>query len=145
MTGDAIDVDATFEGIEELPESVDTAAIERMQFVASVLDDSIRVPGTSYRIGLDPLIGLVPGGGDLLAGVLSLYIVAESARLGVSVGTLVHMLANVALDVGAGSIPYFGDVFDAGWKANKRNVRLAMRELVTDPERVAESAEIDVS
>jgi hypothetical protein len=118
--------------IDDLPQSVDRAAVRRMRFVARVLDDSVRVPGTDFRIGLDPLLGLLPGAGDAVSGALSLYIVVESARLGVSYRTLVRMLAHIAIDVAGGSVPVVGDLFDAVWKANTRNVGLALADLTRD-------------
>lgn len=123
------DLTAAFDGIDDLPDTVDRAAVERMRFVATAMDDAVEVPGTNFKVGIDPILGLIPGGGDLAAGAISLYIVAESARLGVSLTTLIHMLGNIALDVGVGSVPYVGDAFDAVWKANKRNVKLAVRDL----------------
>lgn len=132
-----------FDEIDQLPASVDRAAVKRMRFVAKALDDAVRVPGTDYRVGIDPVMGLLPVGGDVAGGVLSLYIVAESARLGVTPATLLRMLANVTLDVAGGSIPYAGDLFDAAWKANKRNFELALRDLATnEPGSVAESDSI---
>jgi len=113
-------------------DAIDRAAIERMQTVATVLDESIPIPGTSFRIGIDPLIGLLPVGGDAVSTVASLYIVLESARLGVQSTTLVRMLANLGVDLAVGSIPLVGDAFDAAWKANKRNVALALSELGAD-------------
>ncbi|WP_049935654.1 DUF4112 domain-containing protein [Haloplanus natans] len=124
MSDDPFDV-----RLDDLPASVDRAAVRRMRFVARVLDDSVRIPGTTVRIGLDPLLGLLPVAGDAASGVLSLYIVAESARLGVSPTTLLGMLANVCVDVIGGSIPVVGDLFDAVWRANTRNFRLALAEL----------------
>jgi hypothetical protein len=117
------------ERIDDLPPSVDRAAVGRMRFVARVLDDSVRIPGTGVRIGLDPLLGLLPVVGDAVSGVLSLYIVAESARLGVSYRALARMLAHIGIDVAGGSIPVVGDLFDAAWKANTRNVSLALADL----------------
>lgn len=114
-----------------LPASVDRAALSRMRTAAYLLDESLRVPGTRYRIGIDPLVGLLPVAGDTVTGLLSLYIVVEAARLGVSPGTLAKMVANVAIDVAGGSVPYLGDLFDAAWKANRRNVRLALSDLTT--------------
>ena len=135
-----------FDGeLSRLPASVDRAAVERMQVVAHVLDEGVRIPGIGYRIGLDPLVGVVPGVGDVLTGGLSLYIVVESARLGVSNTTLLRMLANIAVDVGAGTVPVVGDLFDAVWKANKRNVKLLLEDLTTDSDRSpSERVEIDV-
>ncbi|AZH24884.1 DUF4112 domain-containing protein [Haloplanus aerogenes] len=131
--------------IDDLPDSVDRAAVKRMQFVAHVLDESVRIPGTDFRIGLDPLLGLLPGSGDVMSGALSLYIVVESARLGVSYATLLEMLAYVGVDVAAGSIPVVGDLFDAAWKANMRNVSLALDELSgEDADPSAEAVEIEI-
>lgn len=116
-----------FEG--ELPDSVDQAAVDRMRLVARLLDDAVRVPGTDYRIGLDPIMGAAPIAGDVVTGLISLYIIAESARLGVSYQTLLKMLLNVSIDVGGGSIPVLGTLFDAAWKSNQRNVKLLVDEL----------------
>lgn len=121
-----------FDGIDQLPASVDRDAVERMRLVARALDDAVTIPGTDFRIGIDPVVGLLPVSGDVASGALSLYIVAESARLGVSPPTLARMLANVTLDVAGGSIPYAGTVFDATWKANKRNFELALRDLAAE-------------
>jgi len=115
--------------LDDLPDTVDRAAIKRIQVVAWALDDAVRVPGTNSRVGIDPIVGVLPVGGDAATGVVSLYLVAESARLGVARGTLAAMLVNVLLDVGIGSVPVVGDIFDAGWKANKRNLALAVEDL----------------
>lgn len=121
--------------VGSLPDSVDRAAVERMRLVARVLDESIRIPGTDFRVGIDPVIGVLPVAGDVVTAGLSLYIVLESARLGVSYRTVLRMLANISLDVAGGAIPFVGDVFDAVWKANKRNLELALEDLATTPER----------
>ncbi|WP_311173796.1 DUF4112 domain-containing protein [Halobellus ordinarius] len=127
--------DVDYDG--ELPASIDAAALKRMETVAYVLDESVRVPGIGVRIGVDPILGALPVAGDVVSGAFSLYIVAESAYLGVSFTTLVKMLANLTIDVAGGSIPFVGTVFDAFWKANKRNVELALEDL-------AEAVETDV-
>jgi len=112
-----------------IPDGVDEAAVERMRLVARVLDDAVRIPGTEFRLGLDPVLGVLPGAGDVIAGGLSLYIVLESARLGVSYTTLVSMLANVTIDVAGGMVPYVGTAVDVLWKANHRNLALALDDL----------------
>jgi hypothetical protein len=89
-----------------------------------VLDEAIRIPGTNIRVGLDALLGLLPGGGDVAAGVFSGIIILQAARAGVPTPVLGRMLGNVLLDVVVGSIPLLGDVFDVAWRANSRNVRL---------------------
>lgn len=129
---------------DDLPASVDRAAIRRMRFVARVLDDSVRIPGTEFRIGLDPVLGLLPVAGDAVSGALSLYIVVESARLGVSFRTLVRMLAHIAIDVAGGSVPVVGDLFDAAWKANTRNVSLALADLARDGSAPTRDAGVEI-
>jgi hypothetical protein len=119
-----------FDSSIDLPPTVDEAAVRRMRFVSRLLDESVRVPGTEFRVGLDPFLSALPGNvGDAVGAGLSLYIVLESARLGVPYTTLVRMLANVAVDVAVGSVPVVGVLFDAVWKANARNVELALDAL----------------
>jgi hypothetical protein len=100
------------------------AALGRIRTVAHLLDESVRVPGTSFRIGIDPIIGLLPIAGDLATAVCSLYIVAEAVRLGIPKRTVVRLLANIAVDAALGSVPVVGDLFDAYWKANVKNAEL---------------------
>jgi hypothetical protein len=98
--------------------------IKRIRNLAYLLDNSIRIPGTKYRIGLDPIIGLIPGVGDTIGAILSVYIVSESARLGVPKRTLLHMIYNIGVEALVGAIPIAGDIFDAAWKANAKNAAL---------------------
>lgn len=127
----------------EIPESVDEAALARMETVAHVLDESVRVPGVGFRIGIDPILGALPIAGDVVSAAFSLYIIAESAYLGVSFTTLLTMLTNITIDVAGGSIPYVGTVIDAVWKANKRNVELALNDLAEAVEPDGASDTID--
>ncbi|MDV7348473.1 DUF4112 domain-containing protein [Halorubrum distributum] len=120
------------ERITRLPESVDRAAVKRVLILAYVLDEGVRVPVVGYRIGIDPLLGILPGAGDVLSGGVSLYIVVEAARLGVSDTTLLRMIANVSLDVLVGAVPVVGDLFDVVWKANTRNFELVIEELTAE-------------
>jgi hypothetical protein len=128
---------AFVDGFEDLPASVDEAAVGRMRAVAKLLDEQVEIPGTGFRIGIDPLVGAVPVVGDAVGAAVSLYIVAEAAYLGVSFSTVVRMLGNVAVDAVGGSVPYLGVVFDAVWKTNKRNLRLALNDLVEKADREA--------
>jgi len=104
------------------------ASNEHLDYVAALLDDIFRVPGTQIRFGLDALIGWVPGIGDAMTGVASFLIVFASWRRGAKVVTLVRMMANVLLETAIGAIPVAGDVFHVIWKANRRNYRLLIRE-----------------
>jgi hypothetical protein len=88
------------------------------------LDDAFRIPGTNQRIGFDALIGLVPGVGDTIGALLSTYIIIEAARRGASVWTVTRMLGNVAIETLVGAFPLIGDLFDAVFKANQRNLAL---------------------
>lgn len=103
---------------------IDERRLARMRRLGYLLDSSIGLPGTRFRFGLDAIIGLVPGLGDIAGGLLSLYIILESSRLGVPRPILVRMAWNVALDVLVGEIPVLGDLFDAGYKTNLRNLAL---------------------
>ena len=110
---------------DELIATTDEAALNRMRAVSTLMDDVVPIPGTNKSFGLDPLLSLDPSPvGDLIGGAISLYIVAESANLGVPYTTLVKMIGNVAVDVGIGSVPVLGVLLDAVWKANERNLGL---------------------
>ena len=101
--------------------------LERMRFLSRLLDNSILLPG-GYRIGLDPLIGLVPAVGDFLAATLSTWLIYDAARLGISKRTLARMTGNVIMESAIGAVPLLGDLFDAVWKANARNLALVEAE-----------------
>jgi hypothetical protein len=107
----------------------DLCSDENLDLVAHVLDDWFRIPGTPIRLGLDGLIGLVPGLGDIIAGVASTLLIVAAWIRGVPYVTLVRMLVNVGLEVAVGAIPFFGDIFIIAWKANRRNYRLMTRHL----------------
>jgi len=99
-------------------------AVQRVNKLGRLLDESIPIPGTPFRVGIDPLLGVLPVAGDAVTTAISLYIVAEAFRAGVPRSTLVRMLSYVAVDAVVGSVPVLGTVFDAFWKANKWNARL---------------------
>jgi hypothetical protein len=104
------------------------ASNEHLDYIAALLDDIFRIPGTKIRFGLDALIGWVPGVGDATTGVASFLIVFASWRRGAKGVTLARMIANVLLETVIGAIPVAGDVFHVIWKANRRNYRLLLRE-----------------
>ncbi|MFD1588745.1 DUF4112 domain-containing protein [Halorientalis brevis] len=104
-------------------------SLERARSVSQALDNSIELPVVNYRIGLDPILGILPVAGDSVSLVLSLYVVFEAIRVGASARLVALMLALLAIDFVVGSIPVFGTLFDAVWKANVWNVRLLERHL----------------
>lgn len=103
--------------------------LARLHTLSYWLDSAVHIPGTSIRFGLDPIIGLLPGGGDTAGLLLSSYIVLEAARMGVSKSTLMTMAFNILLETVAGVVPVVGDLFDATWKSNVRNLRLLEEQL----------------
>ena len=109
--------------------------LARLDGLARLLDTAFVVPGTNIRFGIDALIGLVPGLGDVITTALSLYIVNEARALGASKAIIGRMIFNVAVDGAIGLVPILGDAFDVAFRANRRNVLLLQRHLVTRPVR----------
>jgi hypothetical protein len=93
--------------------------------LARFLDDGLQVPGTRWRIGLDPILGLIaPGAGDALSGMANLALLWLAVREGVPASVMVRMVINVVVDLLFGAVPIVGDIFDFAWKATRRNVAL---------------------
>ena len=111
------------------PSAVPANKLQRLRNLSFWLDSAIGIPGTRFRIGLDPIIGLLPGGGDTAGLLLSSYIVLEAARMGVSKSVLTQMAFNIVMETIAGTVPVVGDLFDATWKSNVRNIRLVEEHL----------------
>lgn len=107
----------------------DRDAAARIARVARLLDAQFTVPGTGIRLGIDGLIGIIPGIGDALGLILSGYIYSEALRAGVRKRTLVAMGINTLLDTAIGAIPVLGDIFDIAYKSNMRNARLILRDM----------------
>ena len=112
--------------------AVESEDARRVRLLARAMDSAIRIPGTGIRLGLDSIVGLVPGAGDLVASVMSGYIVLASARMGVPAPVVARMILNLGVDTLVGSVPLLGDLFDVGFKANIRNAALLDRHLA-DP------------
>ena len=100
------------------------ASLRRLRRISHLLDNAIPIPGTKHRIGLDPILGLIPGGGDLVGSIFAGYVVFKSAQMGVPQETLLKMAANIVFDTVAGTVPVAGDLFDVAWKANVKNIEL---------------------
>lgn len=111
--------------------TVERGRVEQLHGLARVLDSAFAIPGTRFRFGLDALIGLIPGVGDLIGAGLSAFILVQAARLGVPRSVMLRMGWNVAVETVLGAVPLAGDLFDAAYKANNRNIRLLDRYLAT--------------
>lgn len=105
------------------------AALGRLQVVANLLDSAFLIPGTKQRVGIDAIIGLVPGVGDVVTTLLSTYIIWEARNLGVSRFALGRMLTNLGIHAAIGSVPIIGDMFDAFFRVNQRNMRILRTQL----------------
>ena len=103
--------------------------IARIDALAMLMDTAFLIPGTNVRFGLDALIGLVPGIGDAITTIISLYIVNEARALGVPPLLIARMIANVAFDGVVGAVPLVGDAFDVAFRANRRNMALLREHL----------------
>ncbi len=101
---------------------------------AKLLDSRFTIPGTNIRFGIDPIVGLIPGAGDVLAGGISLYFLIKAALHQAKASVLTRMFINILLDVLIGSIPVLGEAFDVYWKANLRNARI-LDELQEHPDK----------
>lgn len=101
-----------------------------LEWLARLMDSQFRIPGTNIRFGLDGLIGLIPGAGDLSTFAVSGYMVLLLARNGASGNVLARMVLNILIDAIIGSIPLLGDAFDIAFKANLRNLRLMQEHYV---------------
>jgi hypothetical protein len=133
----AVTQTAVFEAIKGTgPSRTDTLA--RLDALATLMDSAIAIPGTRLRLGLDSLIGLVPGIGDIASAVISSYIVWEARQLGLPRWKIARMIGNVALDTTVGAIPLVGDVLDVFFKSNRRNLKILRdhleRERVGQPD-----------
>lgn len=98
--------------------------LDGVRVLSKIFDELIHVPGTRLRFGLDSIIGLFPGGGDVIGGVVSAYALMVASKLGAPPAVIGRMVMNIAIDTIVGSVPLLGDVFDVAWKANRKNLAL---------------------
>ena len=99
-------------------------ALQRLEKLSHWLDDAIRIPGTRFRIGLESIIGLIPGIGDIAGLLMGGYVVVEAHRMGAPGDLKLRMLRNVAIDALAGLVPVFGDLYDFAYRSNRRNLQM---------------------
>lgn len=107
--------------------------VRRIDFVTRMMDNAVRVPGTDFFVGIDPVLGLFPGYGDAISAGISLYVLVEAIRLGAPPNILGRMAGNIAFDLAVGYIPGVGDIFDTFFKANARNAKLIRTEVLGLP------------
>ena len=100
------------------------AALARIDMLARLFDTAFILPGTNVRFGIEAVMRLVPVFGDAAASALSCYLLYEAHRLGVPKQVFARLVANVAIEGAAGTIPLLGDLFDVGFRANRRNVKI---------------------
>lgn len=108
----------------------DPRGLETLRRWARLFDSAFRIPGTRITFGLDPILGLIPGIGDLASPVLSLFFIWHGLRLGMPRVVLARMVLNVLIDAGVGAIPILGDAFDFAWQANAWNLALLERHAI---------------
>ena len=108
------------------------AAERRIGRVTHALDELVAVPGTSVRVGLDPVIGLIPVVGDAVAAVVGVWVIGEAARFGIPRLVLGRMAVNLLVDLAIGAIPFLGDLFDFAFRSNSANLELFRRHAL-DP------------
>ena len=106
----------------------------RLKLLSKRLDDSIKIPGTNQKFGIDAIVGIIPILGDFIGVIFSTYIMYSGIKMGVSSKIVKKMAANIAIEFIIGSMPIIGDIFDALWKANKRNVELIEEATIENQE-----------
>ena len=100
---------------------------EQLDSLADLIDSAFPIPGTNWRVGLDPIIGLIPGLGDIISSAFSFLIVFAAWQRNLPKVTIARMVGNIAIDTLVGAMPLLGDIFDAAWKSNKKNVAILKR------------------
>ena len=111
------------------------ATLNRIRKLSRLMDTAIGIPGTKFRIGIDPIIGLVPGAGDIISTGFSAYIIYLATRFGLPSKDLRKMIFNIGLEAAVGTVPLVGDMFDAYYKSNIRNLAILEQHLqIAEPE-----------
>lgn len=103
--------------------------LQKIRKIAKLLDTAIGIPGTKIRFGLDPILGLIPGGGDLISAGISAYMIYLATRFGLERAEVFKMIKNVAIETAVGSVPLAGDLFDAYFKGNMRNLEILEKHI----------------
>ena len=110
--------------IETRSDKPDTGNLRSLRSISWLFDELVRVPwhGT-FKFGLDAVLGLLPGGGDVLGGAVSVYALFAARRLGAPTSVIIRMALKIVIDAVLGAVPFLGDIFDVAWKANRKTFR----------------------
>jgi len=108
--------------------------LNRIRKLSRLMDTAIGIPGTKFRIGLDPIMGLIPGAGDLVSTTFSAYIIYLATQIGIPSQDLKKMIFNIGLEAVVGTVPLVGDLFDAYYKSNIRNLAILEQHLQNEPQ-----------
>ncbi|MEO8890100.1 MAG: DUF4112 domain-containing protein [Coleofasciculaceae cyanobacterium] len=119
--------------------------LNRIRKLSRLMDTAIGIPGTKFRIGLDPILGLIPGAGDLVSTAFSAYIIYLATQIGISSQDLKKMIFNIGLEAVVGTVPLVGDLFDAYYKSNIRNLAILEQHLQNEPQQELVTTPIYVS
>ena len=104
--------------------------LTRLRQLSDNLDESFTIPGTNIKFGIDALIGLVPGGGDLIGSLFSLYLLRTAIKMKLPKSAILSIMFNIIIDTTIGIMPVIGDIFDIFWKSNKRNMKIIEKHVV---------------
>jgi uncharacterized protein DUF4112 len=129
MNRPIVDAPARPVRVEVITNPLQWERLEQLRAVARLMDSQFQIPGTNIQVGLDALLGLVPGLGDLISSAVSVWLIREARRMGASRWLVARMVWNVVVDTTIGAVPVVGDAFDVVWKANRKNIELLSRHL----------------
>ena len=118
---------------------MESRSVTSLRRISWLFDELIRIPGTGITVGLDALMGLIPGGGDVVGGAISVYALFVARRLGAPTPVILRMGLNILVDAVLGAVPFLGDLFDVTWKANRKNVQV-LEEFIATPQRAQRSS-----
>ena len=121
-----------------------TPQLRSLRSISWLFDELVRIPGTKITVGLDALMGLIPGGGDVVGGAISVYALFVARRLGAPTSVILRMAVNILVDAVLGAVPFLGDLFDVSWKANRKNVQV-LEEFIASPQRAQRSSMVAVA
>ncbi|VXD22131.1 conserved hypothetical protein [Planktothrix serta PCC 8927] len=121
------------------------ATLNRIRKLSRLMDTSIRIPGLGFRIGLDPIIGLIPGFGDVIDTAFSGYLIFLATRFKLPTSVLGWMVFNIMFEGILGTVPLIGDIFDAFYKSNIRNLKLLEDHLKNTEPELSKSDPMDLS